>query len=68
VATTTLLAIALNHSHRTTSEAVMPFFHVALPALALVAGTAFVIVERQVRVPLMDWTQLRSRTFAPPSG
>ncbi|MBI4241667.1 MAG: hypothetical protein HY613_08115 [Candidatus Rokubacteria bacterium] len=46
----------------------MPFFHVALPALALVAGTAFVIVERQVRVPLMDWTQLRSRTFAPPSG
>ncbi|OGB93150.1 MAG: hypothetical protein A3G35_08680 [candidate division NC10 bacterium RIFCSPLOWO2_12_FULL_66_18] len=68
VAATTLLAIALNHPHGTTTETVMPLFHVGLPVMALAAAVAFVIVERQVRVPLMDWTHLRSRTFASAIG
>jgi MFS family permease len=68
VLTMTLLAIALNHPHGTTSQAVMEVFHVWLPLLALAAGAACVIVERRVRVPLMDWRQLRDRAFAAAIG
>lgn len=68
VASMTLLAVALNHPHTTASETVMPVFHLWLPALALIAAGLFVGVERRVRVPLMDWRQLRNRAFAASVG
>lgn len=68
VLTMTLLAVALNHPHGTASEAIMPLFHAWLPLLALVSGVGFVAVERRVRVPLMDWRQLRNRAFAAAIG
>ena len=63
-----LVAVALNHPHGTTTETVMPLFHIALPALAIVAAGAFVIVERRTRVPLMDWGQLCRRAFGTAIG
>jgi len=66
--TAALVAIALNHPHGTTSDVVMPLFHVAIPVLALMAAIIFVLVERRVETPLIDWTQLRSRTFAAAIG
>ncbi len=66
--TMTLVAVALNHPHTTTTEAVMPVFHAWLPALALVGAALFVLVERRVKVPLLDWRQLRDRVFAAAIG
>jgi MFS family permease len=66
--TAALVAIALNHPHGTTSDVVMPLFHVAIPGLALIAAAIFVLVERRVETPLIDWTQLRSRGFAAAIG
>lgn len=68
VGTLSLVAVALNHPHTTTSEAVMPLFHAGLPALAIVTAGAFVIVERWIRVPLMDWGQLRRGDFGAAIG
>jgi MFS family permease len=68
VVTTTLVAIVLNHPHTETSEAVMPLFHGWLPVLALLSGAAFVLVERRVGVPLLDWGQLRNGPFASAIG
>jgi MFS family permease len=64
----TVLAVALNHPHGSTSEAVMPVFHAGLPAVAVLAGLAFVMVERRVAVPLLDWSRLRERAFAAAIG
>src|SRR5687767_1653459 len=66
--TAVLVAIALNHPHGTTSDVVMPVFHVAIPGLALIAAAIFVLVERRVETPLIDWSQLRSPTFAAAIG
>ena len=68
VLTMTVLAFALNHPHTTTTEVVMPVFHVWLPLLAIVLGTAFVLVERRIRVPLLDWRQLRNTQFGAAIG
>lgn len=68
VMTMTVLAFALNHPHTTTTDVVMPVFHSWLPLLAIVLGTAFVIVERRVRVPLLDWRQLRNTQFGAAVG
>jgi MFS family permease len=68
VLTITLLAFALNHPHTTTTDVVMPVFHTWMPLAAILAGTLFVVVERRVRVPLMDWAQLRNATFAAAVG
>jgi MFS family permease len=68
VLTMTVLAFALNHPHTTTTEVVMPVFHLWLPLLAIVLGTAFVLVERQIRVPLLDWRQLRNTQFGAAIG
>jgi len=68
VVTISLVAIALNHPHTTASEVVMPVFHTWLPVLAIVAAGAFVAVERRVRLPLLDWAQLRDRVFAAAVG
>jgi MFS family permease len=64
----TILAVALNHPHGSTSEAVMPVYHGLLPALAVIAAIAFVVVERRVAVPLMEWRRLRNRAFAAAIG
>ena len=64
----TALALALNHPHGTSSETVMPVFHNVLPAVAIVAGAAFVAVERRARPPLMDWARLRTVPFAASIG
>ena len=64
VLTISFLAIALNHPHTATGEVVMPVFHLWLPLLAVIAAAAFLLVERRVRVPLLDWAQLRDRAFA----
>jgi hypothetical protein len=63
-----LLAVALNHPHSATGEAAMPLFHQGLPVLAAGAAAALVLVERRVRVPLLDWALLRRRTFAAAIG
>ncbi|MCC7372837.1 MAG: MFS transporter [Chloroflexi bacterium] len=68
VVTMTVLAFALNHPHGATSEVVMPVFHVWLPLLAIATGTAFIVVERRVRVPLMDWRQLHNAQFGAAVG
>jgi MFS family permease len=68
VVTMTLLAFALNHPHTTTTDVVMPVFHVWLPLLAIATGTAFVLFERRVRVPLLDWRQLRNAQFGAAVG
>jgi MFS family permease len=68
VLATTVLAVALNHPHTTTSEIVMPVFHTWLPLLAALAAGLFVAVEQRVRVPLLDWRQLRDRAFAAAIG
>ena len=68
VLTISLLAVALNHPHTTASEVVMPVFHLWIPAAAILAGGAFVAVERRVRVPLLDWGQLRNSVFAAAIG
>ena len=60
----TALALALNHPHGASSETVMPIFHQVLPAVAIVAGLAFLVVERRARPPLMDWARLRTVPFA----
>jgi MFS family permease len=62
--TITLLAVALNHPHTNTDDVFMPVYHWWLPILAVAAGTAFYLVEQRVRVPLMDWSQLRQPVFA----
>lgn len=64
VVATTIWAVALNHPHSATAEPVMPVFHTWLPTLGLVAVVAFVLVERRVRAPLLDWRQLRNAAFA----
>lgn len=64
----TLLSIALNHPHTTASEATMPVFHTWLPTLMILASVALVLHERRVRVPLLDWQQLRNRGFAAAVG
>jgi hypothetical protein len=64
VLTITLLALILNHPHTTASDLVMPVFHQGLPLLALATAAAFLAVERRVRVPILDWAQLRDRPFA----
>jgi MFS family permease len=68
VLTMSVLAFALNHPHTTTTEVVMPVFHVWLPLLAIVLGTAFVLVERRIRTPLLDWRQLRNSQFGAAIG
>ena len=68
VLATTVLAVALNHPHTSTSEVVMPVFHTWLPLLAALAVGLFVAVEQRVRVPLLDWRQLRQRAFAAAIG
>ncbi len=68
VLSTSALAVALSHPHATSSEAIMPLFHRWLPSLALLFGTAFVLVERRVAVPLLDWRHLRDRLFAAAIG
>jgi MFS family permease len=62
--TITLLAVALNHPHTNTDDVFMPVYHWWLPILAVAAETAFYLVEQRVRVPLMDWSQLRQPVFA----
>src|SRR5712692_6740410 len=64
----TVLAIALNHPHGTTTAGVMPLFHVGLPVIALLAAALFVVLERRSREPLMDWRQLRHGGFAAAIG
>lgn len=68
VAATSLLAVALNHPHGGTSEALLPLFHLALPVLAAVAAGLLVVVERRARIPLLAWGQLRNRRFAAAVG
>lgn len=68
VVTMTLLAFALNHPHTTTTDVVMPVFHVWLPLLAMATGTAFVVFERRVPVPLLDWRQLQNAQFGAAVG
>lgn len=68
VLTITLLAFALNHPHTTTSEVAMPVFHTWMPLAAIAAGTLFVVVERRVRAPLLDWSQLRNGMFGAAIG
>jgi MFS family permease len=64
----TLLSVALNHPHTTASDATMPVFHLWLPALMILSTVALVIHERRVRVPLLDWAQLRNRAFGAAVG
>lgn len=64
----TLLAVVLNHPHTSVTEAVMPVFHAGIPALALLAAGAFVLVERRVAIPLLDWRWLREKVFAASVG
>lgn len=68
VLTMSVLAFALNHPHTATTDVVMPIFHVWLPLLAIVLGTAFVLVERRIRTPLLDWRQLRNTQFGAAIG
>lgn len=68
VATMTVLAFALNHPHTTTTEVVMPVFHVWLPLLAIATATAFVVIERRITAPLLDWGQLRNAQFGAAVG
>ena len=56
--TITVVAIALNHPHGTTTSDVMPVFHVVLPVIALATAALFVLLERRRSEPLMDWRQL----------
>ncbi|MFN0073761.1 MAG: MFS transporter [Chloroflexota bacterium] len=62
--TISLVAVALNHPHTNTDDLLMPVYHWWLPLLAVAAGTAFIVVEQRVQVPLMDWGQLRRPLFA----
>lgn len=64
----TVVAVALNHPHGSTSEAVMPLFHRAFPLVALVGAALFAVVERRVAVPLIDWVKLRNGLFASAVG
>jgi len=64
VLATTFVAVLLNHPHTESTEAVMPLFHAGGSALALVAVIAFVVIERRVTVPLLDWRWLREPVFA----
>ena len=66
--TITVLAVALNHPHGTTTTSAMPIFHVALPVIAMITALLFVLLERRLREPLMDWRQLRHRGFAAAIG
>lgn len=68
VLATTFVAVLLNHPHTPSIEPLMPFFHVGGAALALVAVAAFLLVERRVAVPLLDWRWLRERVFAAAVG
>lgn len=60
----TFLAVLLNHPHTASTEAVMPLFHAGGSVVALVAAVAFLLVERRVAVPLLDWRWLREPVFA----
>src|SRR6266566_2437934 len=66
--TITVVAIALNHPHGTTTPDVMPVFHVVLPVIALATAALFVLLERRRSEPLMDWRQLRHGGFAAAIG
>jgi len=66
--TITVVAIALNHPHGTTTSDVMPVFHVVLPVIALATAVLFVLLERRRSKPLMDWRQLRHGGFAAAIG
>ena len=60
----TFVAVLLNHPHTPSTEAVMPLFHAGGSALAAVAIVAFLLVERRVAAPLLDWRWLREPVFA----
>src|SRR5439155_1168461 len=66
--TITVVAIALNHPHGTTTSDVMPVFHVVLPVIALAAAALFVLLERRRSEPLMHWRQVRHGGFAAAIG
>jgi MFS family permease len=60
----TAVAVLLNHPHTESTEPLMPLFHAGGSALAMVAVAGFVLVERRVAVPLLDWRWLREPVFA----